>query len=224
MSYVQTLPILFFTSWIPRSSHVGAQSGTHLVHLNGFSPWLVLLMNLKVAWCRLKFLEVTRSYISTEAFSHLPSALECPFSGGVLLCYFKSFNPENLLTHFCTKNVSLQFGFPIFLPFTWSWEAHGRFCAPIVSLLREYFYYYLSHLMNRTYCHIRCTWMPSLLCESSHKTLPVGNSLVFLQVTRLWEALVTHSALFISCVVSLHQFTWSQEARARPCAPIVSLL
>ena len=91
------------TSWIPRSSHVGAQSGTHLVHLNGFSPWLVLLMNLKVAWCPLKFLEVTRSYISTEALSHLPSALECPFSGGVLLCYFKSFDPENLLAHFCTK-------------------------------------------------------------------------------------------------------------------------
>ena len=56
--------------------------------------------------------------------------------------------------------------------------------------------------MNRTYCHIRCTWMPSLLCESSHKTLPVGNSLVFLQVTRLWEALVTLSLLFLSCVVS----------------------
>ena len=56
--------------------------------------------------------------------------------------------------------------------------------------------------MNRTYCHIRCTWMPSLLCESSHKTLPVDDSLVFLQVTRLWEALVTLSVLFLSCVVS----------------------
>ena len=30
------------TSWIPRSSHVRAQSGTHLVHLNCFSPVLVL--------------------------------------------------------------------------------------------------------------------------------------------------------------------------------------
>ena len=135
------------TSWIPRSSHVGAQSGTHLVHMNGFSPWLVLLMNLKVAWCRLKFLEVTRSYISTEALSHLPSALECPFSGGVLLCYFKSFNPENLLTHFCTKNVSLQFGFSIFLPcihliLRSSWQilcTHSFSTAGVLLLLSKSF-------------------------------------------------------------------------------------
>ena len=36
------------TSWIPRSSHMRAHSGTHLVHLNGFSPlWVLFNESLK---------------------------------------------------------------------------------------------------------------------------------------------------------------------------------
>jgi hypothetical protein len=57
------------------------------------------------------------------------------------------------------------------------------------------------HLMKRSYCHIWCTWMLSLPCESSHETSSVG-AFLFLHVTWHWEALVTLSALFLSCVVS----------------------
>ena len=75
----------------------------------------------------------------------------------------------------------------------------------------------------RSYCHTWCTWMLSLPCESSHKTLPVGDSLVFLQVTRLWEALLSHFLHCFSPVWSLmfHQFTWSTETHVWLRAPIV---
>ena len=80
------------------------------------------------------------------------------------------------------------------------------------------------------YCHIWCTWMPSLLCESSHEISPLEGSHVFLQATWLWEALATllHYSKTVSLlcgpIMSL-QFTRSWwAAHARYCAPIVSLL
>ena len=80
--------------------------------------------------------------------------------------------------------------------------------------------------MKRSYCHICCTWMLSLPCESSHETSSVGGFLVFLQVTWLWEALLSHFLHCFSPVWSLmfHQFSWSREAHIRLCAPLVSPL
>ena len=71
------------------------------------------------------------------------------------------------------------------------------------------------HLMKRSYCHILCTSMLSLPCESSHETSSVGDFLCFFKSPDT-EKLLSHFLHCLSPVWSLmcHQFTWSREAKS----------
>ena len=143
-------------------------------------------------------------------------------------CYFKW--PVNLFPHFVNKN---RFSSVWFSHFSLSQLILRSSCQTLYTLsfstVRVLFWFF-ELFDKEKYCHIWCTWMPSLLCESSHEISPLEGSHVFLQATWLWEALATllHYSKTVSLlcgpIMSL-QFTRSWwAAHARYCAPIVSLL
>ena len=129
-------------------------------------------------------------------------------------CRFIHVSPSTL---WAQKNVSLLCGFPIFLPFTWSWEAHGRLCASIVSLpvgvillLFHSFIWWREAIVT----------FGALECFLSHVSplMKPHQLVVFLCFFKSpdTEKLLSHFLHCFSPVWSLmcHQFTWSREAKS----------